>query len=69
MEGKDQGWCKVEGHDAGERAPSAPGAKATGQTRRWDEPPNEDSITRSGGGEEGTKAITGPFFSSLSLKS
>lgn len=37
-----QGCCKIEDHDAGEWGAIGPGAKATGQTQRRDEPQNED---------------------------
>lgn len=43
--------------------PPALGAKATGQTWRWDEPPNKDSdYSGSRGGEENTKVTTDPLL-------
>lgn len=51
------------------RGPPALGAKATGQTWRWDEPPHEDSdYSGNGGREEGTKLATASLFSPSSLE-
>lgn len=49
--------------------PSAPEAKATGQTQRWDEPQSKDlDYSESRGGEEGAKIAVGPFSSPSSRR-